>query len=242
MNFLSRALPAVLRFDDESIGGNAGRPPAPSPAALPPPPLAIVKVLRGLGVGLAEASVYMLASTLLPTSVALILGLSIGLIFQRPRTTLAVLFLLRFEALASLEASWTVAALISSAAWSHACVGLIDLTRPASAVPAAQSSAARRGTDALLTLLLGLAPAAILARWTGDWVAVGGACSLALFLTAILRQVLRKRLAEHDASSALALIQAVAQIGLVISLLALVAGGPLDSSAGENDDDGEDTP
>lgn len=184
----------------------------------------------------------MLASTVLPTSVALLLAMSIGLLFQRTTPPLAVLLLLRFEALASLEASWTVATLISAAAWSYACLGLVDLSRPAAAVPGTLPSATRRGLDALLTLLLGLAPAALLARWTGDWVAVGGACGLALFLTAILRQILRRRLAAHDASGALALIQAVAQIALVIGLLALVAGGPLDSSPGDNTEDGEEIP
>ena len=240
MNLFPRALLAVLRFDDESIGGNAGRPPGP-PSAFSPS-LAFLKVLQGLGVGLLEAGVYMLASTLLPTSVALILGLAVGWIAQRPRTPTAILLLLRFEALANLEASWTVAALISSAAWSQACVGLIELTRPASAFPGVHRSTRRRITDALLTALLGLAPAALLARWTGESVAVATACGLAFVLTAVLRRILRERLARRDATEALGSIQAVAQIGMVLGLLALATNGLADSGAADPSEDGEEIP
>lgn len=139
----------------------------------------------------------------------------------------AMLLLLRFEALAQLEPDWIVATLVCAAAFSRGCAVLVMSSLPyareegdAKAKPIAESV---RAVDALLAVLMAIAPATALAVWTGDArpAVLGGA--FALIATALVRRLIRRRLAGFT-GDCLGAVQQVAEIAFVLGLLAGLTG------------------
>jgi len=139
----------------------------------------------------------------------------------------AMLLLLRFEALAQLEPDWIVAALVCAAACSRGCAVLVMASLPyardetdAKAKPIAESV---RGFDVLVAILTATAPAVALAVWIGDArpAVLGGA--FALVATALMRRLIRRRLAGFT-GDCLGAVQQVAEVAFVLGLLAGLAG------------------
>lgn len=140
----------------------------------------------------------------------------------------AMLLLLRFESLAQLEPDWIVAALVCAAAASRGCAVLVMASLPyaredgdAKAKPIAESV---RPVDAFLAVLSATAPAVALAVWTRDaWPAVLGGL-FALVATAMMRRLIRRRLAGFT-GDCLGAVQQVAEVAFVLGLLAGLASG-----------------
>jgi adenosylcobinamide-GDP ribazoletransferase len=140
----------------------------------------------------------------------------------------ALLLLLRFESLAQLEPDWIVATLVCAAACSRGCAVLVMASLPyardeadAKAKPIAESV---RPVDAFLAVLIATAPTVALAVWTGDPrpALLGGA--FALISTAVMRRLIRSRLAGYT-GDCLGAVQQVAEAAFVIGLLAGLASG-----------------
>ncbi|MCX7211314.1 MAG: adenosylcobinamide-GDP ribazoletransferase [Burkholderiales bacterium] len=226
--------------------------------------------IAGLLVAIAQSVVYMFASIVLPHAVALLLAIGAGLILtgachevgwarfctmlgERPaaRSTnddaidsasastalgwavpgavgVMLLLMLRFESLAHLDADWIAASLICAATFSRACAVL--------------GSARASATDALIAMLLGAAPLALLALWTDDNLPGLLGLSIALISTALVRRLIRRSGAMHARASGdtaadnrsstdpgIGAVQQIAEAGFLLGLLIALEAGPDDT-------------
>ena len=226
--------------------------------------------IAGLLVAIAQSVVYMFASIMLPHAVALLLAIGAGLILtgachevgwarfctmlgERPaaRSTndyaidsasastalgwavpgavgVMLLLMLRFESLAHLDADWIAASLICAATFSRACAVI--------------GSARASATDALIAMLLGAAPLALLAIWTDDNLPGLLGLSIALISTALVRRLIRRSGAMHARASGdtaadnrsstdpgIGAVQQIAEAGFLLGLLIALEAGPDDT-------------
>lgn len=226
--------------------------------------------IAGLLVAIAQSVIYMFASIVLPHAVALLLAIGAGLILtgachevgwarfctmlgERPaaRSTnddaidsasastalgwavpgavgVMLLLMLRFESLAHLDADWIAASLICAATFSRACAVI--------------GSARASATDALIAMLLGAAPLALLALWTDDNLPGLLGLSIALISTALVRRLIRRSGAMHAQASGdtaagtrsstdpgIGAVQQIAEAGFLLGLLIALEAGPDDT-------------
>jgi adenosylcobinamide-GDP ribazoletransferase len=226
--------------------------------------------IAGLLVAMAQSVVYMFASIMLPHAVALLLAIGAGLILtgachevgwarfctmlgERPaaRSTnddaidsasastalgwavpgavgVMLLLMLRFESLAHLDADWIAASLICAATFSRACAVI--------------GSSRASATDALIAMLLGAAPLALLAFWTDDNLPGLLGLSIALISTALVRRLIRRSGAMHARASGdtaadnrsstdpgIGAVQQIAEAGFLLGLLIALEAGPDDT-------------
>ena len=226
--------------------------------------------IAGLLVAIAQSVVYMFASIVLPHAVALLLAIGAGLILtgachevgwarfctmlgEQPaaRSTnddaidsasastalgwavpgavgVMLLLMLRFESLAHLDADWIAASLICAATFSRACAVL--------------GSSRASATDALIAMLLGAAPLALLALWTDDNLPGLLGLSIALISTALVRRLIRRSGAMHAQASGdtaadnrsstdpgIGAVQQIAEAGFLLGLLIALEAGPDDT-------------
>ena len=226
--------------------------------------------IAGLLVAIAQSVVYMFASIVLPHAVALLLAIGAGLILtgachevgwarfctmlgEQPaaRSTnddaidsasastalgwavpgavgVMLLLMLRFESLAHLDADWIAASLICAATFSRACAVL--------------GSSRASATDALIAMLLGAAPLALLALWTDDNLPGLLGLSIALISTALVRRLIRRSGAMHARASGdtaadnrsstdpgIGAVQQIAEAGFLLGLLIALEAGPDDT-------------
>ncbi len=155
-----------------------------------------------------------------------------------------LLLMLRFESLAHLDADWIAASLICSATFSRACAVL----------GAPRASA----TDALIAMLLGAVPLALLANWTDDHLPGLLGLSIALISTALVRRLIRRSgaldagatdkigagfdAATHTATRTathLGAVQQIAEAGFLIGLLIALEAGPDDTLSTDDEMDFE---
>ena len=212
--------------------------------------------IAGLLVAIFQSVVYMLASIVLPHAVALLLALGAGLILtgachevgwarfcatlgERPATPdsshdssdpvtdgwalqgvvgVMLLLMLRFESLAHLDSDWIAASLICAATFSRACAVL--------------GSPRASATDALIAMLLGAAPLALLAIWTDDHLPGLLGLSLALISTALVRRLIRRSgamPARAGGDTGSGAVQQIAEAGFLLGLLIALEAGPDDT-------------
>jgi adenosylcobinamide-GDP ribazoletransferase len=226
--------------------------------------------IAGLLVAIAQSVVYMFASIVLPHAVALLLAIGAGLILtgachevgwarfctmlgERPAARgtnddaidsasastalgwavpgavgVMLLLMLRFESLAHLDADWIAASLICAATFSRACAVI--------------GSARASATDALIAMLLGAAPLALLALWTDDNLPGLLGLSIALISTALVRRLIRRSGAMHARASGdtaadnrsstdpgIGAVQQIAEAGFLLGLLIALEAGPDDT-------------
>jgi adenosylcobinamide-GDP ribazoletransferase len=226
--------------------------------------------IAGLLVAIAQSVVYMFASIVLPHAVALLLAIGAGLILtgachevgwarfctmlgERPAARgtnddaidsasastalgwavpgavgVMLLLMLRFESLAHLDADWIAASLICAASFSRACAVL--------------GSARASTSDALVAMLLGAAPLALLAIWTDDNLPGLLGLSIALISTALVRRLIRRSGAMHARASGdtaagtrsstdpgIGAVQQIAEAGFLLGLLIALEAGPDDT-------------
>jgi adenosylcobinamide-GDP ribazoletransferase len=208
--------------------------------------------MAGLLVAIAQSVVYILASIVLPHAVALLLAIGAGLILtgachevglarfcstlgERPAESAAtgsatagwglqgaigvvLLLMLRFESLAHLDADWIAASLVCAATFSRAC-----------AVLGSQRASA---ADALIAMLLGAAPLALLAIWTDDQLPGLLGLSIALISTALVRRLIRRsgvtQVGPND-ETGIGAVQQIAEAGFLLGLLIALEAGPDDT-------------
>lgn len=226
--------------------------------------------IAGLLVAIAQSVVYMFASIVLPHAVALLLAIGAGLILtgachevgwarfctmlgERPAARgtnddaidsasastalgwavpgavgVMLLLMLRFESLAHLDADWIAASLICAATFSRACAVI--------------GSSRASATDALIAMLLGAAPLALLAFWTDDNLPGLLGLSIALISTALVRRLIRRSGAMHARASGdtaadtrsstdpgIGAVQQIAEAGFLLGLLIALEAGPDDT-------------
>ena len=139
-----------------------------------------------------------------------------------------LLLMLRFESLAHLDADWIAASLICAATFSRACAVL--------------GSSRASATDALIAMLLGAAPLALLAFWTDDNLPGLLGLSIALISTALVRRLIRRSGAMHARASGdtaadnrsstdpgIGAVQQIAEAGFLLGLLIALEAGPDDT-------------
>jgi adenosylcobinamide-GDP ribazoletransferase len=139
-----------------------------------------------------------------------------------------LLLILRFESLAHLDADWIAASLICAASFSRACAVL--------------GSARASTSDALVAMLLGAAPLALLAIWTDDNLPGLLGLSIALISTALVRRLIRRSgvmqaRVSGDTSAGtrsgtdpgIGAVQQIAEAGFLIGLLIALEAGPDDT-------------
>ena len=139
-----------------------------------------------------------------------------------------LLLMLRFESLAHLDADWIAASLICAASFSRACAVL--------------GSARASTSDALVAMLLGAAPLALLAIWTDDNLPGLLGLSIALISTALVRRLIRRSDAMQARASgdtgaspssgtdtSIGAVQQIAEAGFLIGLLIALEAGPDDT-------------
>jgi cobalamin synthase len=139
-----------------------------------------------------------------------------------------LLLLLRFESLAHLDADWIAASLICSATFSRACAVL--------------GSPRASAADALIAMLLGAAPLALLAIWTDDHLPGLLGLSIALISTALVRRLIRRSGARHaggignteagprsGTDLGIGAVQQIAEAGFLLGLLIALEAGPDDT-------------
>ena len=139
-----------------------------------------------------------------------------------------LLLMLRFESLAHLDADWIAASLICAATFSRACAVL--------------GSSRASATDALIAMLLGAAPLALLALWNDDNMPGLLGLSIALISTALVRRLIRRSGAMHARASGdtaadnrsstdpgIGAVQQIAEAGFLLGLLIALEAGPDDT-------------
>ena len=228
--------------------------------------------MAGLLVAIAQSVVYILASILLPHAVALLLAIGAGLILtgachevgwarfcsspgERPAGSAAtdsatagwglqgvigvvLLLMLRFESLAHLDADWIAASLICAATFSRACAVL--------------GSPRASAADALIAMLIGATPLALLAIWTDDQLPGLLGLSIALISTALVCRLIRRSGAMHagtcgDTQTGLrsgsdlgiGAVQQIAEAGFLLGLLIALEAGPDDTVSTDDEMDSE---
>ena len=151
-----------------------------------------------------------------------------------------LLLMLRFESLAHLDADWIAASLICAASFSRACAVL--------------GSPRASAADALIAMLLGAAPLALLAIWTDDHLPGLLGLSIALISTALVRRLIR-RSGSMDAGASdghgtgfdtaartathIGAVQQIAEAGFLIGLLIALEAGPDDTLSTDDEMDSE---
>jgi cobalamin synthase len=159
-----------------------------------------------------------------------------------------LLLMLRFESLAHLDTDWIAASLICAATFSRACAVL--------------GSPRASPTDALIAMLLGAAPLALLAIWTDDHLPGLLGLSIALISTALVRRLIRRsgsmdagtsdehgtgfdtatRIATRTAARTathIGAVQQIAEAGFLIGLLIALEAGPDDTLSTDDEMDSE---
>ncbi len=139
-----------------------------------------------------------------------------------------LLLMLRFESLAHLDADWIAASLICSATFSRACAVL--------------GSPRASAADALIAMLLGAAPLALLAIWTDDHLPGLLGLSIALISTALVCRLIRRSGFMHSGASGataagprsgtdlgIGAVQQIAEAGFLLGLLIALEAGPDDT-------------
>jgi len=240
------SLPSSIPSPDPSAG--AAAPPGCAQAHTDPehglPSGAVLRYLPlvGLIVALCQVLVYGLTSLLLPHAVAVLLTLAAGLVLTAAihergaahwwddasgaapwsnhtaaagTVGLIVLLLARFEILASVDESWLAATLVCAAGASRglAVLGVVGGGAYATVAPISRA-------DAIVALLLGLAPAIALAAWTGDASAVLAGLGCAVVALAVLRGVSHHH--PSAGSQTLSVIQQVTEVAWLIGMLAVL--------------------
>lgn len=151
-----------------------------------------------------------------------------------------LLLMLRFESLAHLDADWIAASLICAASFSRGCAVL--------------GSPRASAADALIAMLLGAAPLAMLAIWTDDHLPGLLGLSIALISTALVSRLIR-RSGSMDARASdergtgfdtaartathLGAVQQIAEAGFLIGLLIALEAGPDDTLSTDDEMDSE---
>jgi adenosylcobinamide-GDP ribazoletransferase len=149
-----------------------------------------------------------------------------------------LLLMLRFESLAHLDADWIAASLICAASFSRACAVL--------------GSARASTSDALVAMLLGAAPLALLAIWTDDNLPGLLGLSIALISTALVRRLIRRSGVMHARVSGdteagtrngtdpgIGAVQQIAEAGFLLGLLVALEAGPDDTVNTDDEMDSE---
>ncbi len=138
----------------------------------------------------------------------------------------AMLLLLRFEALDSVDPSWIGVSMVTAAAFSRGCAVLIMATMPyarvaetSKAKPVAQHVAPM---DAGIALALAVLPALAASWWTGSPGIFGTAAALAIAATFAMRRLLRRRLAGYT-GDCLGAVQCVAEVAFLVGIVATLA-------------------
>jgi adenosylcobinamide-GDP ribazoletransferase len=139
----------------------------------------------------------------------------------------AMLLLLRFATLESVDPSWIGVTLATAAAFSRGCSVLVMATLPyarvaeaSKAKPVAQHLAP---TDTGIGLALAALPAAAAAWWTGAPGVFASAAALALAATFAMRRIVRRRLAGYT-GDCLGAVQQVAEVAFFVGLVAALSG------------------
>ena len=150
----------------------------------------------------------------------------------------ALLLLLRFETLAHIDSDWIAASLVCAAAFSRGCAVLVMISLPyardetdAKARPVAQNVGP---LDALIALVIAVAPLLVLTAWTSDASPATLALSFALLATAVMRRLIRRRLNGYT-GDCLGAVQQLAETAFLLGLLVV-----LGADAGELPADDED--
>jgi len=149
-----------------------------------------------------------------------------------------LLLMLRFESLAHLDADWIAASLICAASFSRACAVL--------------GSARASASDALIAMLLGAAPLALLAIWTDDNLPGLLGLSIALISTALVRRLIRRSGVMHarvsgdteagtrsGTDTGIGAVQQIAEAGFLLGLLIALEAGPDDTLSTDDEMDSE---
>lgn len=149
-----------------------------------------------------------------------------------------LLLMLRFESLAHLDADWIAASLICAASFSRACAVL--------------GSARASTSDALVAMLLGAAPLALLAIWTDDNLPGLLGLSIALISTALVRRLIRRSGVMHarvsgdteagtrsGTDTGIGAVQQIAEAGFLLGLLIALEAGPDDTLSTDDEMDSE---
>jgi adenosylcobinamide-GDP ribazoletransferase len=149
-----------------------------------------------------------------------------------------LLLMLRFESLAHLDADWIAASLICAATFSRACAVL--------------GSPRASATDALIAMLIGAAPLALLAIWTDDQLPGLLGLSIALISTALVCRLIRRSGVRHAGTSGdtqtglrsgsdlgIGAVQQIAEAGFLLGLLIALEAGPDDTVSTDDEMDSE---
>jgi cobalamin synthase len=188
--------------------------------------------LEGLGLGLAQGALFMLATLLWPPGVAGLLALCFGIWLSSARHEVGwmrwaartpgpadpiglvgalaggLMLLVKLEVLGSIEPDWLVACMICAATASRALAVLV-------LAPGARSQAVRVGA-------LGAAPLVALTLWTLDaWPALFGAIS-ALAAAALARRTIRRG-SRSAGEAGLGAVQQVCEVSMLLGMLVILA-------------------
>lgn len=141
----------------------------------------------------------------------------------------ALLLLGRFETLAHIDVDWIGAALVCAAAFSRGCAVLLMVSLPYARDDDPQARARPVATgvgafDALVALVLAVAPAAVLIAWTGDPPPVLMGVSFALLATAAMRRTIRRRLGGYT-GDCLGAVQQAAEVAFLVGMLVALGAG-----------------
>jgi len=149
-----------------------------------------------------------------------------------------LVLMLRFESLAHLDADWIAASLICAAAFSRACAVL--------------GSPRASAADAVIAMLIGAAPLALLAIWTDDQLPGLLGLSIALISTALVCRLIRRSGAMHAGASGatgagtrrgtelvIGAVQQIAEAGFLLGLLIALEAGPDDTVSTDDEMDSE---
>jgi adenosylcobinamide-GDP ribazoletransferase len=151
----------------------------------------------------------------------------------------AMILLLRFATLESVDPSWIGVTLVTAAAFSRGCSVLVmaglRLARDETDAPATPIATRATGLDTMVALAFAITPSAALAAWTGDGVPSAVAAGVALAVSAALRRAMRRSRVGVTAGAAGA-VQQLAEVGFLLGLLAAFG---TDSEPGLEDPGGD---
>lgn len=190
--------------------------------------------LEGLGLGLAQGALFMLATLLWPAGVAVLLALCFGIWLSSARHEVGwmrwaartpgptdpiglvgalaggLMLLVKLEVLGSIEPDWLVACVICAATASRALAVL-------ALAPGSRAQTIRMAA-------LGLAPLVALTLWTLDgWPALFGVLS-ALSAAALARRTIRRG-SRPAGEAGLGALQQVCEVSMLLGMLVVLAAG-----------------
>lgn len=190
--------------------------------------------LEGLGLGLAQGALFMLATLLWPAGVAVLLALCFGIWLSSARHEVGwmrwaartpgptdpvglvgalaggLMLLVKLEVLGSIEPDWLVACVICAATGSRALAVL-------ALAPGSRSQTVRMAA-------LGLAPLGALTLWTLDgWPALFGILS-AIIAAALARRTIRRG-SRPAGEAGLGAVQQVCEVSMLMGMLVVLAAG-----------------